>query len=54
MNNDGLKSTNCLKYLCVIIDHKLNWTQHIAHVKNNVSKVIGICTELEVILQITA
>ena len=42
MNNDCLKRTNILKYFCVIIDHKLNWTQHIAHVKNNVSRGIGI------------
>ena len=26
----------------MIIDHKLNWTQHIGHVKNKVSKGIGI------------
>ena len=38
INNDCLKSTNSLKFLGVIIDHKLNWTQHIAHVKNKVSK----------------
>ena len=42
MNSDCLKRTNILKYLCVIIDHKLNWTQHIAHVKNKVSRGIGI------------
>ena len=27
MNNDCLKRNNSLKYLGVIIDHKLNWTQ---------------------------
>ena len=42
INNDCLKITNSLKYLGVLIDHKLNWTQHIAHVNNNVSKGIGI------------
>ena len=35
------RSTN-IKYIGVIIDHKLNWCDHIAHVKNNVSKGIGI------------
>ena len=42
MNNCSLKKTDSLKYLGVIIDHKLNWTQHIAHVKNKISKGIGI------------
>ena len=42
MNNDCLKRTNSLKYIGVIIDYKLNWTQHIAHVKNKVSKGISI------------
>ena len=30
------------KYFGVIIDHKLNWTQFIAHVKSKISKGIGI------------
>ena len=42
MNDVCLQRTNSLKYLGVIIDHKLNWTQHIAHVRNKVSKGIGI------------
>ena len=42
MNGVFLQRTNSLKYLGVIIDHKLNWTQHIAHVRNKVSKGIGI------------
>ena len=42
VNGVSLQSTNSFKYLGVIIDHKLNWTQHIAHVKNKVSKGIGI------------
>ena len=31
----------CLKYIGVIIDHRLNWS-HIAHVENKVSNGIGI------------
>ena len=31
-----------VKYLGVIIDHKLNWIEHIAYVKNKISKRIGI------------
>ena len=44
MSGVFLQRTNSLKYLGVIIDHKLNWTQHnyIAHVRNKVSKGIGI------------
>ena len=42
MNNCCLKNNDSLKYICVIIDYRLNWSQHIAHVKNKVSKGIGI------------
>ena len=42
INNVILQRTNSLKYLGVIIDYKLNWTQHIAHDKNKISKGIGI------------
>ena len=38
MNNDCLQKANRFKYLGVITDHKLNKTQHIAHVKNKISK----------------
>ena len=41
MNNCCLKKNDSLKYLGVIIDHRLNWTQHIAHVKSKISQ--GIC-----------
>ena len=42
INNVILQRTNSLKYLGGIIDYKLNRTQHIAHVKNKISKGIGI------------
>ena len=42
IDNVILQRTNSLKYLGVIIDYKLNWTQHIAHVGNKNSKGIGI------------
>ena len=41
VNDVSLQNTNNFKYPGVIIDHKLNWTQHIAHVKNKVSRGIG-------------
>ena len=31
-----------VKYLGVIIDHKLNWIEHVTYVKNKISKGIGI------------
>ena len=37
-----LKQTSQCKYLGLIIDNKLNWAAHIAHVKSKVSKCVGI------------
>ena len=42
MDNCTLNRINSIKYLGVIIDHKLNWCEHIAYVKNKVSKGVGI------------
>ena len=42
MDNMCLNKTESLKYLGITIDHKLNWTSHIAHVKNKISKGVGI------------
>ena len=42
MNDSIINSASHLKYLGVIIDSKLNWIPHIAYVKNNISKGIGI------------
>ena len=47
MNNCCLKKNDSLKYLGVIIDHRLNLSQHITHVKNKVSKCIGIMYRLQ-------
>ena len=33
---------NSAKYFGVIIDHKLNWIEHISYVKSKMSKGIGI------------
>ena len=41
-NNCCFKKTDRLTYFGVIIDHRLNWSQHNTHVKNKVSKGIGI------------
>ena len=37
-----LKQTSLCKYLVLIIDNKLNWAAHIAHVKSKISKCVGI------------
>ena len=42
MDNTILVKTSSLNYLGVIVDHKLNWIEHISYVRNKVSKGIGI------------
>ena len=42
IDNEELTQVNSAKYLGVIIDHKLNWIEHISYVKNKISKGIGI------------
>ena len=42
IDNTELIKVDYAKYLGVIIDHKLNWIEHIAYVKNKISKGIGI------------
>ena len=50
MNGYVLNRVNSLKYLGVIIDHKLNWIEHIAYVRNKISKGIGIMFKARVAL----
>ena len=38
INDSVLNRVNNMKYLGVIIDHKLKWCEHISYVKNKVSK----------------
>ena len=42
MDNYTISKTQNLKYLGVILDHKVSWIQHISYVKNKISKGIGI------------
>ena len=42
MNGTLLNRANQVKYLGIIIDHKLNWVQHITYVKNKIAKGVGI------------
>ena len=43
---NNLVSVKNTKFLGVIIDSKLNWPDHIAYIKNNISKSIGILTKI--------
>ena len=42
MDNQILTKVNSIKYLGIIIDHKLNWLDHITYGKTEISKGIGI------------
>ena len=42
INDSVLNRVNNMKYLGVIIDHKLKWCEHISYVKNKISKGLGI------------
>ena len=40
MDNTILVKTSSLKYLGVIVDHKLNWVEHISYVRNKVLRAL--------------
>ena len=42
MDNITLSKVSSIKYLGVIVDHKLNWIDHITYVKSKISNGIGI------------
>ena len=42
----NLANVNNTKFLGVIIDSKLNWSDHIRYIKNKISKSIGILTKI--------
>ena len=42
MNDCSLNKVNSAKYLGVIIDRRLNWIDHIAYIKNKISKGIRL------------
>ena len=43
---NNLISVSNTKFLGVIIDSKLNWSDHITYIKNKMSKSIGILTKI--------
>ena len=44
---NNLVSVSNTKFLAVIIDSKLNWSNHITYIKNKFSKSIGILTKIK-------
>ena len=42
MCNNKLTCTTSTKFLGLIIDNKLNWSEHIMYIKNKISKSVGI------------
>ena len=42
IRGNSLTCTNSTKFLGVIIDNKLNWSDHILYIKNKIAKSIGI------------
>ena len=42
MQNTSIQFVKSTKFLGVIIDNKLRWNDHIAYVKNKISKSLGI------------
>ena len=42
MNGSIINRVNSIKYISVLRYHKLNWIEHIAYVKNKISRGVGI------------
>ena len=42
IRGNSLECTNSTKFLGVIIDNKLNWSEHITYIKNKIAKSIGV------------
>ena len=46
ISRNNLARVNNIKFLGVIIDSKLNWSDHITYIQNKISKSIGILTKI--------
>ena len=42
LNNVSLERVQCTKFLGIIIDDGLKWTNHISYIKNKIAKCFGI------------
>ena len=53
LNNSSIKRENAIKFLGVIIDENLTWTNHISTIENKISKNIGILYKAKFLLNQT-
>ena len=42
INYSMVTQVSCSKFLGIILDNKLNWTSHIAYIKNKIANGMGI------------
>jgi len=54
INNHIISNVDNLKYLGVVLDNKLTWNTHIAHVKKQISQACGALTKLRHYLPINS
>ena len=52
ISGNNIVCGNNTKVLGLIIDSKLNWSDHITYIKNKISKSIGILTKIRRFLDI--
>ena len=48
INGNMIRKVESTKFLGVIIDSKLSWSEHIHHIKNKISKSIGIIHKVRI------
>ena len=46
ISGNNIVCVNNIKFLGLIIDSKLNWSDHITYIKNKISKSIGMLTKI--------
>ena len=46
INNNEIAEVKSTKFLAIIIDDKLKWSEHIQYIKNEISKSTGIMIKI--------
>ena len=49
LDNTNLKRVNDTKFLGVTIDENINWTNHIETISKNISRGVGLSTNLSIL-----